>query len=165
MDESRTPGELLRRGREARGLTVADVSERTKIPPRLVEAIERDEYHKLSGDLYVKSFLRAYAGCVGLEASDLLARFERAAASAGDGPVSSGPAPAADVSSPPPPAAPPAPARASSSPPPAGGSPLVTETAVRRVTAPWPVIIGVVLVVAGVAGLLVWWFVFAGKGG
>jgi cytoskeletal protein RodZ len=74
----RTPGELLRDGREARGLSVEEVSDCTKIPPRLVEAIERDEYHKLSGGLYVKSFLRTYAGCVGLDAEELLALYDQA---------------------------------------------------------------------------------------
>jgi cytoskeletal protein RodZ len=136
----RTPGELLRSAREARGLSLAEVSECTKIPLRLVEAMERDEYHKLSGGLYVKSFLRTYAGCVGLDAEELLAGYDRAVgADAGAAPT----APADRVWA-------------------------EEETTVRRVGVAAGALLGRVAVVLGVltlVGLLVWRLVFAGRGG
>jgi len=73
---TRTPGEILRAAREARGADLAAAHEGTKIPPRLLEALERDEYHRLSGPLYVKSFLRNYAGWLGLDDEEVLRVYE-----------------------------------------------------------------------------------------
>jgi hypothetical protein len=75
---TRTPGEILRTAREERGADLAAAHEGTKIPVRLLEALERDEYHKLSGPLYVKSFLRNYAGWLGLDPEEILRVYELA---------------------------------------------------------------------------------------
>ncbi len=134
----RTPGELLRDGRQARGLSVAEVSECTKIPPRLIEAMESDEYHKLSGGLYVKSFLRTYAACVGLEAEDLLAVYERATGTAAPPPV-----PAEEVWA-------------------------QEETRVRQVGASAGTLVARAAMVLGalvLVGVLVWRLAFAGRSG
>ncbi|MEZ4388425.1 MAG: helix-turn-helix domain-containing protein [Candidatus Krumholzibacteriia bacterium] len=71
-----TPGQRLRAAREARGADLEVAHESTKIPLRLIEAIERDEYHKLSGPLYVRSFLRSYAGWLGLDTGEILRAYE-----------------------------------------------------------------------------------------
>jgi len=60
-----TPGEILAAARKKRELTVAEVAGLTKIPEAMVAAVEADEYHKLSGPLYVRSFLRSIAQAVG----------------------------------------------------------------------------------------------------
>ena len=73
---TRTPGQLLRAAREARNCSLNGALEGTKIPLRLIEAMERDEYHKLSGPLYVKSFLRNYATWLGLNAEEILQVYE-----------------------------------------------------------------------------------------
>ena len=73
----KTPGERLREAREASGLSLDQVSDETKIPPRIVAALERDEYHKVSGPLYVKSFLRAFAQAVGLAPEDIVKVYEQ----------------------------------------------------------------------------------------
>jgi cytoskeletal protein RodZ len=77
-DYTQTPGRMLRQAREQRGLSLATCEEGTKIPIRLIEAIERDEYHKLSGPLYVKSFLRNYAGFLGVDVGAVLRTYELA---------------------------------------------------------------------------------------
>jgi cytoskeleton protein RodZ len=74
--DMRTPGELLAEARAARGLSLETVATATKIAPRLLQAIERDEYHKISGSLYVRSFLRAYADAVGLDSHDIVSLYE-----------------------------------------------------------------------------------------
>jgi len=84
---TRTPGELLRAAREARGCDLATAHEGTKIPLNLLDAIERDEYHKLSGPLYVKSFLRSYAAWLGLEPEEILRIYELAAGRPGGAPT------------------------------------------------------------------------------
>lgn len=60
-----TPGEILAAARKKRDLTVSEVAGLTKIPDTMVMAVEADEYHKLSGPLYVRSFLRTIAQAVG----------------------------------------------------------------------------------------------------
>jgi len=75
--EYRTPGEMLATAREKRGLSLAEVSEITKISGGLLAAIERDEYQEITGSLYVKSFLRSYAGAVGLDAHELVTVYEQ----------------------------------------------------------------------------------------
>ncbi len=75
----RTPGEMLREARQARALSLEQVHERTKIPLRMLEALERDEYQKLSGPLYVKSFLRHYAASVGLDPEQVVDVYDQAA--------------------------------------------------------------------------------------
>lgn len=82
-----TPGQLLRAARLARGCDLAAAHEGTKIPPRLLEALERDEYHQVSDMLYVRSFLRSYADWLELDQERVLELFDQVA---GD------PAPAGD---------------------------------------------------------------------
>lgn len=72
-----TPGEKLTALRLASGRSLDDLAEATKIPPPMLQAIEQDEYHKISGELYVKSFLRAYAAEMGLEAEEILDLYRR----------------------------------------------------------------------------------------
>ena len=73
----RMPGEMLAAARLAAELSVAQLAEKTKIPPASLQAIEQDEYHKISGDLYVKSFLRLYAEAVDLDPEDVLDAYRR----------------------------------------------------------------------------------------
>ena len=67
-----TPGEKLAGLRLKSGRSLEDLATATKIPLPMLQAIEMDEYHKVSGELYVKSFLRAYAHEVGIEAEEIL---------------------------------------------------------------------------------------------
>ncbi len=76
-EDLKTPGELLREARLARQLSLTDIARRTKIPERLIAALEQDQYQKVSGPLYVKSFLRNYAGAVGLDPEELLELYRR----------------------------------------------------------------------------------------
>lgn len=69
-------GELLRKAREARGLTISDVQEATKIRSRYLEAIEQGDFEALPGEVYVKGFLRNYAEAVGLCGDEVVARYK-----------------------------------------------------------------------------------------
>jgi len=62
-----TPGEILATARRKAGFSLEELAVRTKIQPDMLLAIERDEYHKISGDLYVKSFMGSYAREVNVE--------------------------------------------------------------------------------------------------
>lgn len=86
-----TPGELLLEAREAAGLDLHQVEARTKIPLAILRSLELDEYHKISGPLYVNSFLRTYATDVGLDPAHLLDLYMRFSGEAvGTGPVPGG---------------------------------------------------------------------------
>jgi transcriptional regulator with XRE-family HTH domain len=67
-----TLGERLRQARERAGLSVDDVSARTKIQGSLLAAIERDDFDRVPGGLFVRGFLRAYAREVGLDPEALV---------------------------------------------------------------------------------------------
>ncbi|MDD4336078.1 MAG: helix-turn-helix domain-containing protein [Firmicutes bacterium] len=68
-------GVLLRGAREARGMSLADVSEITKIRSKYLDAIERGEFAMIPGEVYLKGFIRNYADCVGLDGGQVVARY------------------------------------------------------------------------------------------
>jgi len=79
-------GEKLRAAREAQGLDLAEIANRTRIPQRHLEAIERGNYTGLPSVTYAMGFAKAYARAVGADEVDIardvraeLGSFERAA--------------------------------------------------------------------------------------
>ncbi|MDQ6707588.1 MAG: helix-turn-helix domain-containing protein, partial [Acidobacteriota bacterium] len=60
-------GETLRRERLRLGLDLDAVAQRTKIGTRLLKAIEADEFDKLPGGVFTRSFVKQYAGVLGLD--------------------------------------------------------------------------------------------------
>jgi cytoskeletal protein RodZ len=75
-----TLGEQLRRAREARGVSLREISEQTRITMRHLEAIEADDYKHLPGGIFNRSFVKAYARHVNFDeqrALDLYARTAR----------------------------------------------------------------------------------------
>jgi cytoskeletal protein RodZ len=71
-------GELLRRARERRGLTLEQISNETKIPQRHLEALERDNLAAVPGGFYRRAEIRTYARAVNLDQNLALAELERA---------------------------------------------------------------------------------------
>lgn len=61
------PGDRLRMAREAMNLGVDDIAARTRVPVRLLAALEKGEYSTLPGITYCVGFSRAYARAVGLD--------------------------------------------------------------------------------------------------
>ncbi len=76
--EGSSCGELLRRARERRGLTLQQISQDTKIPLRHLSALERDEFAALPGGMYRRAEVRAYADAVGLDRSVALSWLDHA---------------------------------------------------------------------------------------
>lgn len=66
-------GDRLRRAREARGLSLDQVEEITKIRRRYLEALEEEDFGQLPGEVFVRGFLRNYAVALGLDAEETLA--------------------------------------------------------------------------------------------
>ena len=73
MDEL---GTLLREAREAKGVTLADVQEATRINSRYIEALEEGQYDILPSEVHVRGYLRNYARYLGLDPKPLLDRYE-----------------------------------------------------------------------------------------
>lgn len=67
--------DYLRRGREARQMSLDDISRITRIPQRSLEKLEAGEFEALPADVFVRGFLRSYASCVGLDADEALRRY------------------------------------------------------------------------------------------
>ena len=74
-----TFGEDLRREREMRGVTLEEISESTKISVRLLSALEADDFTKLPGGVFTRSFIRSYAQYLGLDEEHVLAEYKRSA--------------------------------------------------------------------------------------
>lgn len=70
-------GVRLRRAREARGMTVDGVGAAIKLSPRQVEAIEADDYARLTNATYARGFIRNYASLMGLDAAEMLTELDQ----------------------------------------------------------------------------------------
>ena len=70
-------GEKLRLERETRGIALRDISEQTRISMRYLEAIETDDYRRLPGGIFNRSFIRAYAKFVGYDEDEAIEEYSR----------------------------------------------------------------------------------------
>jgi Helix-turn-helix domain len=73
-----TVGETLTGARNQAGLSVEELSERTQIRGTVIRSIEQDDYEACGGDLYVRGYVRAIAGAVGLDAQPLIDEYDLA---------------------------------------------------------------------------------------
>lgn len=65
-------GELLRSTREAKGISLAQAEQATKIRRQYLEALEEEDFELLPGEVYVRGFLRNYARFLGLAPEEVL---------------------------------------------------------------------------------------------
>ncbi len=71
-----TPGELLKAGREAKGLSLEDVSDSLHILLSNLRAIEEDRFDDvLKGTTFVRGYIRRYAEHLGLDAEHIVSIF------------------------------------------------------------------------------------------
>ena len=73
---STSVGQLLRRARERRGLSLQDIARQTKLPQRHLEALEQDNPALLPAAFYQRAEIRAYAQAVGLDQKNLLSKLD-----------------------------------------------------------------------------------------
>ncbi|HEB59329.1 MAG TPA: helix-turn-helix domain-containing protein [Gammaproteobacteria bacterium] len=66
-------GQRLRSEREARGLSLTEVSTQLHLDPRLVTALEAGEDNRLPGATYITGYVRAYARLLKLDEDELAA--------------------------------------------------------------------------------------------
>ena len=66
-------GELLRSTREAKGVSLEQAEEATRIRRRYLEALEAEDFEQMPAEVYVRGFLRNYALYLGLDPEEMLA--------------------------------------------------------------------------------------------
>jgi len=88
-----TIGEALRQARHRAGLSVAQVSQKTRIREAIIRDIERDDYSSCGGDFYARGHIRAMARATGADSEVLIRQYD--AVRSGAVPLATGPPPAA----------------------------------------------------------------------
>jgi transcriptional regulator with XRE-family HTH domain len=77
LSSSSSPGPVLRRVREDRGLSLSEVARSTRIESRYLALLEEDaSLEEYPAPVYARFFLREYAGHLGLSERELLASFD-----------------------------------------------------------------------------------------
>src|SRR5215471_17334792 len=68
-------GDKLRRERELRGITLAEISESTKMSKRWLQALEDEHFNQLPGGVFNRGFVRAYARFLGINDEQAVADY------------------------------------------------------------------------------------------
>jgi cytoskeletal protein RodZ len=67
-----TLGQVFKRYRETEGIKIEKVEKDTRISKRMLLLIEKDDYQRLSDDLYTKNIIKTYAKYLSLDFNKLL---------------------------------------------------------------------------------------------
>lgn len=86
-------GERFRVAREARGLSLSEVSEQIRIRSVYLAAIEEERWSAIGAPVYIRGFLRTYARFLGLDPEEIVTDFNAVAA---PGPAPGEPEPQAE---------------------------------------------------------------------
>jgi cytoskeletal protein RodZ len=73
-------GDELRREREIRAISLKEIADATKISKRFLDAIERNDHKTLPAPVFTRGFVREYARYLGLNAEEMVNRYNYAAA-------------------------------------------------------------------------------------
>ena len=68
-------GNLLKKSRKEKKMTLDELQQKTKIQKRYLEAIEQGNFSVLPGDFYTRAFIRTYAEVVGLDGDEIMATY------------------------------------------------------------------------------------------
>jgi cytoskeletal protein RodZ len=72
-----TIGEQLRLTREGRGIPLREISDQTRISMHYLEAIEMNDYRRLPGGIFNRSFVKAYARYIGYDEKEAVDGYTR----------------------------------------------------------------------------------------
>jgi transcriptional regulator with XRE-family HTH domain len=86
-------GPALAEARTKAGMTIQDVSDRTRIRGKLISDIEHDDYSACGGDFYTRGHIRAIAKAVGADPVPLIEQYDGNAAAASAPPAVPDPEP------------------------------------------------------------------------
>ena len=68
-------GPYLSTLREERGLSLEEVARVTRVAPRFLEALEREDFTQLPASVFTKGYIRAYCQAVGVPVEEALSRY------------------------------------------------------------------------------------------
>ena len=71
-----TPGAMLRMARERCGKSQADIAARMRLSAQVIIDIEQDDYAHMPAKIYMRGYLRSFAGHVGLDGDAVIKAFE-----------------------------------------------------------------------------------------
>src|SRR4029450_3800511 len=77
-------GEQLRLAREGRGIPLREISDQTRISVHYLEAIESNDYKRLPGGIFNRSFGKAYARYIGYDEKEAIEGYTRYMRDSGD---------------------------------------------------------------------------------
>jgi cytoskeleton protein RodZ len=69
-------GAVLRQLRDKRNLSVQDIAGQMRLDPRLVQALEDDNYRVFAADTYIRGYLRNYAKLLGVNGDELISLYQ-----------------------------------------------------------------------------------------
>jgi cytoskeletal protein RodZ len=68
-------GTMMKHAREARGVSLREIADVTRISVSALEALERNDVSSLPGGIFSRSFVRSYASEVGLDPEEAVGAF------------------------------------------------------------------------------------------
>lgn len=71
-EQQPTVGEILRRARLDKKISLTDVEKNTNIRAKYIEAVENGEYEKLPGDVFIRGIIRTYGTFLGFDGLELV---------------------------------------------------------------------------------------------
>lgn len=69
--------QILRQAREAKGISLEEVAQRTYIKPPYLAALEEGDVSKLPAPVYVHGYIRQYAKLLGLNGTELVLQYQQ----------------------------------------------------------------------------------------
>jgi cytoskeleton protein RodZ len=72
-------GPYLSHRREERGLSIEEVARVTRVAPRYLEALEREDFAALPAPVFTKGYIRAYCQALGVSVDEALTRYSESA--------------------------------------------------------------------------------------
>ena len=75
--EHETLGDILRERREALNLSLDELADTLRIPPKYLRRIERGEWEALPSEVYRKGFLKKYSASLGMDSEEVLELYAR----------------------------------------------------------------------------------------
>ncbi|MCX5849065.1 MAG: DUF4115 domain-containing protein [Deltaproteobacteria bacterium] len=74
-EKSGNNSQELKAAREAMGLSLADIFQRTRISVTYLQAIENNDFHLLPTSAYSKNFIKTYARTLGIDSEPILVKY------------------------------------------------------------------------------------------
>lgn len=68
-------GKTLKSAREAKGLSITQLSDLTHMAPSMIDELENEDFHRITAPIYGRGFIKLYCEAVGLDPKPITAEF------------------------------------------------------------------------------------------